>query len=160
MELKLLNSNLIKFIILVLCILPTHGYSREIEDVFKSMTSIKDPLGARDPFQPPKIQRPSTGGSKATTPQRDGVYSNIPVLGNVPVNEIRIVGVIIGPERRAFIKKAQNDPTTYILREGDKLGGNDAEVKAILPGGVILVEKVTNIYGEEEFLETVIPLSQ
>jgi hypothetical protein len=41
-----------------------------------------------------------------------------------------------------------------------KLGPNNADIKAILPGGIILVEKVTNIYGEDEFLETVIPISE
>jgi type IV pilus assembly protein PilP len=39
-----------------------------------------------------------------------------------------------------------------------KLGENNAELRAILPGGLILVEKNINIYGEEEYLETVIPI--
>ncbi len=101
-----------------------------------------------------------TENGQSTTPKRNGVYTNVPTLGNVPIQEIIIVGVIIGPERRAFVKKSNTDPTTYVVREGDKLGGNNASVRAILPGGIILVEKVTNIYGEEEYLETVIPLSQ
>lgn len=161
MELRPLSSNLIKFILLYSFLIPISGLNaREIEDIFKSMTSIDDPLGIRDPFQPPPIKRTNQGGGTASTPKRDGVYSNIPVLGNVPIAEITITGVIIGPERRAFVKKTGGDPTTYVIREGDKLGGNDAEIRAILPGGIILVEKVTNIYGEEEYLETVIPLSQ
>ena len=40
------------------------------------------------------------------------------------------------------------------------LGSNEAEIKAILPGGLILAEKVVNIYGETEYLETVIPISK
>lgn len=159
MELKKLRINLISFLLLCFFI-SSSSYAREIEEVFKSMTSIENPLGMRDPFQPPQIKRPSQGGGQAATPQRNGTYTNLPQLGNVPLNEIRIIGVIIGPERRAFVKKNNNDPSTYIVREGDELGGNSARVRAILPGGMILVEKVTNIYGEEEFLETVIPLSQ
>lgn len=159
MELKKLSNSLIK-IVLVNILLISFAQAREIEDIFKSMTSIQDPLGMRDPFQPPPIKKFGGEGGSAATPKRNGVYSNIPELGNVPLEEIRIVGVIIGPERRAFVRRNDQDPTNYIVREGDELGGNSAKVRAILPGGIILVEKVTNIYGEEEYLETVIPLSQ
>ncbi len=47
-----------------------------------------------------------------------------------------------------------------ILREGAKIGEDGAELKAIMPGGVILVEKIINVYGQEEYLETVIPISK
>ena len=160
MELKKLSNNLIKFLLLSLLIIDV-AHSREIENVLKSMTSLKDPLGMRDPFQPPPIQRSGNqGAGTASTEQINGIYSNIPALGNMPIQEVRVVGVIIGPERRAFVRKNNNDPTTYVVRENDELGGGGARVRAILPGGMILVEKVTNIYGEEEYLETVIPLSK
>ena len=41
-----------------------------------------------------------------------------------------------------------------------KIGRDKIEVKAILPGGMILVEKITNIYGDDEYIETVIPISK
>ena len=47
-----------------------------------------------------------------------------------------------------------------IIKEGSKLGPDNAEVKAILPGGIILVEKIVNVYGQEEYLETVVPISR
>jgi len=47
-----------------------------------------------------------------------------------------------------------------ILKEGMKIGDDGAELKAILPGGIILVEKIVNVYGQEEYLETVIPISK
>jgi type IV pilus assembly protein PilP len=47
-----------------------------------------------------------------------------------------------------------------ILKEGMKIGQDEAELKAILPGGIVLVEKIVNVYGQEEFLETVIPISK
>jgi hypothetical protein len=47
-----------------------------------------------------------------------------------------------------------------IFKEGAKIGAEAAELKAILPGGIVLVEKITNVYGEEEYLETVIPISK
>jgi hypothetical protein len=33
------------------------------------------------------------------------------------------------------------------------------DVKAILPGGIILVEKIRNVYDQDEYLETVLPVS-
>ena len=61
---------------------------------------------------------------------------------------------IVEPWRRLMEK------IVVILREGMKIGADQAELKAILPGGIILVEKITNVYGEEEYLETVIPISR
>ncbi|AYF43175.1 hypothetical protein BALOs_0154 [Halobacteriovorax sp. BALOs_7] len=46
-----------------------------------------------------------------------------------------------------------------IIKEGMKIGPDQVEVKAILPGGVVLVEKIINVYDEEEYLETILPLS-
>ena len=45
------------------------------------------------------------------------------------------------------------------MREGMKLGLNNAEIKAILPGGIVLVEKIRNVYDEDEYLETILPVS-
>lgn len=47
----------------------------------------------------------------------------------------------------------------YILKEGMKVGVDDAEVKAILPGGIVVVEKIVNVYDQQEYIETVIPVS-
>ena len=44
------------------------------------------------------------------------------------------------------------------LKEGMTLGTQNAVVRAILPGGIVLVEKISNVYGQEEFFETVIPI--
>jgi type IV pilus assembly protein PilP len=66
---------------------------------------------------------------------------------------------MVGKERRALARVAGR-PDVLVLREGMKLGRDNAELKAILPGGIILVEKLVNVYGEEEYLETVIPISQ
>ena len=56
--------------------------------------------------------------------------------------------------------KVDEKGATHTVKEGMTLGPNDAEIKAILPGGIILAEKVVNIYGETEYLETVIPISK
>jgi type IV pilus assembly protein PilP len=70
--------------------------------------------------------------------------------------------MIGGKERRAMAKLASNGVVgsdVFYLKEGMKIGPNSAEVKAILPGGVVLVEKIRNVYDQDEYLETVLPLS-
>ncbi|MEX0798524.1 MAG: pilus assembly protein PilP [Bacteriovoracaceae bacterium] len=129
----------------------------EVEKVFKKLSDIEEPFELRDPFQPPKLKTRVERAS--TTPIQKGVFTNVPQLGQVDLDSIKITGVFIGPERRAFVKVG-NEPTTFTIKEGMTLGPNEAEIKAILPGGIILVEKVTNIYGELEYLETVIPISK
>ena len=91
---------------------------------------------------------------------RDGIYTNIEQAQITDISSLRIVGVMIGRERRALAKIVGGKGDVIILREGMRIGSDSAELKAIHPGGVILVEKLVNVYGEEEFLETVIPISQ
>lgn len=132
--------------------------AKEIEEVFKEISDIEEPFEIRDPFQPPKFKTRTT--RQSTTPIRRGVFTNVPQLGQVKLADIKITGVLIGPERRAFVQVGPDQKTTYTIKEGMTLGANNAEIKAILPGGIILVEKVTNVYGEIEYLETVIPISK
>lgn len=153
-----MRSNLKLISILIgLTLAAQYGYSNEVEDLFKEISDIEEPFKLRDPFQPLKLKKPVKRTS--TTPYRKGVFTNVPQINNVTLDKIRVTGVLVGPERRAFLK-IENSKETYTLKEGMTLGANDAEVKAILPGGIILVEKVTNIYGEVEYLETVIPISK
>lgn len=157
-ELKKLSNNL-KLISAFLIPLLVSGasYSVEIEEVFKQMSELEEPFKLRDPFQAPKFK---TKSSKIDNiPQTNGVYSNIPNLYVEDLNQIKITGVLIGTERRAFLKIDEKG-ATHTVKEGMTLGPNDAEIKAILPGGIILAEKVVNIYGETEYLETVIPISK
>ena len=69
---------------------------------------------------------------------------------------------MIGKERRAMAKIATGNSLgseVFFIKEGMKIGPNGAEVKAILAGGVVLVEKIRNVYDQDEYLETVIPVS-
>lgn len=153
---KLNNLNP-KFLICLILIISFPVYAR-LENIFDGKTTIEKPFNLRDPFQEPLIktkEKPQSGVGK----NNKGVYSNIRSIGQVQLKDISIVGVLIGKERRAIVKVgAQKDP--FILKEGMNLGENNAEIKAIVPGGMILVEKVVNIYGEDEYLETVIPISK
>lgn len=126
-------------------------------------TSIKNPFELRDPFK--KKKRKSGKRSKNYGNYlKNGKYSNIPSIEDgFKVNQIRIVGVLLGQNRRAIAKVADQNGTisseSYIVKEGMKIGENNAEVKAIVPGGVVLVEKIRNVYDQDEYIETIIPVT-
>ena len=126
----------------------------------ENKTSVKNPLELRDPFKR-ELRRRSRG--KKDYPGTRSVFSNIPTIDATPIDKIKITGILIGKERRA-VAKTVNDQgklgeESYILKEGMKLGENNAEIKAILPGGIVLVEKIRNVYDQDEYLETIIPVS-
>lgn len=132
-------------------------------NLFKSKTYVKNPLDLRDPFKR-RINKKKTNQVKAKE-RLNGVYTNYSnSLESKPIESLHVVGVVIGAERRAMVKvvdesKGGNDNTVYYVKEGMKVGENGAEVKAILPGGIVLVEKIRNVYDQDEYLETVIPVS-
>lgn len=128
-------------------------------------TSIKNPFDLRDPFK----RRQFTKGSKKKKFGgflTDGKYSNMPTINSYSLSSIRIVGVLLGKRRRAIAKVAAGavgaetlSSESYIIKEGMTLGENNAEVKAIVPGGIVLVEKIRNVYDQDEYIETIIPVS-
>lgn len=127
-------------------------------EFLKSKTQVKNPLELRDPFKR-KIVRKKNQASQAK--KDSGYYSDEQGIDNVPIERIRVVGVLLGEQRRAMIKIAdRNDNEIFYLREGSKIGQNNAELRAILPAGIILVEKIRNVYDQDEYLETVIPITQ
>lgn len=135
-----------------------------VENIFKDKTNIINPLELRDPFKAP-VKRGSETKSETTGDPSysniNGVYSNLKEadLSNVNVQKMKVMGVLIGKERRVMVQ-FDSSKDVSILKEGMKIGTDNAELKAILPGGIILVEKIINVYGQEEYLETVIPLSK
>ena len=118
---------------------------------------IKNPLDLRDPF---KKKRVRGKGKKRTyrTILVDNSYSNLPDIGDSPIKSIKIVGILFGKKRVAMAQVGASKEV-YLLREGMKIGLEKSEIKAILPGGIVLVEKIRNIYEQDEYIETVIPFS-
>ena len=55
--------------------------------------------------------------------------------------------------------RTKGSKDTFIIKEGMSLGLDNAIVKAIMPGGVVLVEKIKNVYDQFEYLETLLPIS-
>jgi type IV pilus assembly protein PilP len=121
----------------------------------------------RDPFMRKSNKRKTNAAEAKTRNQLLGIYSNVKnTIETKPLESIRIVGVVLGAERRAMAKVidevgmgVDGETTVYLIKEGMKIGENGAEVKAILPGGIVLVEKIRNVYDQDEYLETVIPVS-
>lgn len=137
--------------------------NKSLRNFFQEKTKIENPFNLRDPFKAPIVNK-SDGkrqgrGFRVTG---KGQYSNIvdAPLDQMQIGEIRLVGVLIGKERRALVNIGTDGKKIIILKEGMKIGPEGAELKAILPGGIVLVEKIVNVYGEEEYLETVIPISK
>lgn len=145
-----------KYIFILL--ISTSVYAQKL-DIFKNKTKIEDPLKLRDPFRAKEMKTSKEKKITASGGLRNGVFTNLDTIENVPLQRIKITGIITGKERRA-IAKIEGGRSGIILREGMRIGEDQAELKAILPGGIILVEKITNVYGQEEYLETVIPISK
>jgi len=145
---------------------PSKSASGGDPNFFQGKTKIGNIFALRDPFKSSavtkKAEKNIRGGDVGFI--RNGVFTNRPSIEGLPLEKIKIVGVLIGKDRRALAKvlsgKDDKDAAVVTLREGMKIGQNNAELKAILPGGVVLVEKIQNVYGQDEYLETVIPISQ
>lgn len=142
----------------------------------RQQTAINNPFDMRDPF---KRNLPKRGRLKKNLGNRyfnGQQYTNIDSIEGVPLEQIRVVGVLLGTSRRAIVKLVDpeleqrllenpnapivQDSRTFVVKEGMKLGIDGAEVRAILPGGIVLVEKIRNVYDQDEFLETIIPVSE
>ena len=123
---------------------------------FSDKTKIENITKLRDPFQSPKFELPEEKLQEKSL-KRNGIYTNINGAGELSLSDLDLQGLLIGKNRRAIINK---NGQTLVLKEGMKIGKNGAEIKAILPGGIVLVEQIKNIYGEDEILETVIPFKK
>ncbi len=135
---------------------------RNLSEFFKQKTKISNPLSLRDPFKSPVTRGSKTNNKKIIQSSGTTLYSNIAQRPpeTLNISELKVIGVLIGKERRVLVNSSDQSKEVIVLKEGMKLGQEGAELKAILPGGIVLVEKIVNVYGQEEFLETVIPISR
>ncbi len=151
-------SNYLALVIAFAWTVSAAAQSSRMREIFSDKTKIERPFDLRDPFKAPFIKGQDKEGRASRTLMRDGVYTNVEPTGDIDITKLQVVGVMIGKERRAMARvEGRKDIIT--LREGMRLGKDNAELKAIHPGGIILVEKLVNVYGEEEYLETVIPIT-
>jgi len=123
-------------------------------------TNIKDPLSLRDPFKRQNNLIFKDGHQRTLTKDKDSYSNYVTELPtDVGLNALKLIGILLGPQRRAIVRVG-NNAQSFIVREGMILGQEKAEVKAILPGGMVLVEKIKNVYNQDEYVETIIPLSR
>lgn len=130
-----------------------------VNDFFKDKSKLDNPFELRDPFKAPPMKTENKNQRTGFYISGKGSYSNIQESKIESIQDLRVVGVLIGKERRALVTSGEGKDV-IILKEGMKVGQDEAELKAILPGGIVLVEKIINVYGQEEYLETVIPISK
>lgn len=127
-------------------------------------TMIKNPFELRDPFKEEMLKRATKKKNIGNNSVTEGnLFSNVPTVDSITsLDKIRVVGVLLGKDRRALIRLGSGAGASkdiIILKEGMKVGVDNVELKAILPGGVVFVEKIRNVYDQDEYLETVIPVS-
>ena len=160
------NHKMIKiWIILCVMLFSVRIFSQEKTDTSKKRKKsfriegsvIENPLDLRDPFKKKRV----TGEKKKSTYKTilvDNSFNNLPDISDTPLKSIKIVGILLG-KKRVAMAKAGKSQEVYLLREGMKIGVDKAEIRAILPGGIVVVEKIRNVYEEDEYIETVIPFS-
>jgi len=151
------------FFLIFLCLFLEAASANEYKFYKDVTTKLKDPFDLRDPFKRVLFKRKSELKKSYAILEEGSVFSNLPTIENVPLSQIKVVGILLGKERRAIAKL--NNPgqpggkETFLLKEGMILGQNQAELKAILPGGIVVVEKLKDVYDKDEFIETLIPVS-
>jgi type IV pilus assembly protein PilP len=132
-----------------------------LDEFFRDKTRIENPLELRDPFKSPQARSQQRRQDGVKHKRGEGLYSNLSTenLRDWNIYDLKVVGVMIGKERRAMVTRGDGGKVV-VIKEGTSIGPDNSEVKAILPGGIILVEKIINVYGQEEYLETVVPISR
>jgi type IV pilus assembly protein PilP len=139
-------------------ILSSEANQSKVKKFLKEKTKLQNPFELRDPFKAPYMKGKAKEKSKYEGVLRDGVYTNEPrVTSSTSLNDLKVAGILVGKNRRAIVETGGRK---IVVKEGDVIGSDNAEIKAILPGGMVVVEKIVNVYGQDEFLETVIPLSK
>ncbi len=152
----------------VLCVAQQTKKKKISTDFLKETNISDDPLKLRDPFRRIKKYFSTKKTYKSNLLLKNNSYSNIPELSNISIDSISIVGIIIGKNRRAIAtisnlgslpdnNKGLNDDQIFVIKEGMKLGENNGVVKAIFPGGIVVVERIKNVYDLYEYIETIIP---
>jgi Tfp pilus assembly protein PilP len=103
-----------------------------------------DMMKLRDPFK-----RPSANGADEKTPRTE--------LETIPADQLKLTGVVTGPMAIKAMLIAPNGKPFYVV-EGTKVGTRGGFVSKITTTAVKVREKIVNPLGQEEDVETEIPL--
>ena len=100
-------------------------------------------LKVRDPFHIPSV---------ALAPVE--VRSELELI---PLEQLKVLGVMTGPDRiKAMVQGP--DGKTYFIQKGGKIGTRKGIVTRITPESVLVREKIVNVLGQEESLDTELKL--
>ncbi len=149
-------SSAVIFILLIGVLRSSAVGASDIKEYFQKITTIEKPFELRDPFKAPFARKKIDFLKKE---KKKGAMTPEEFLKKVKIEDLSVVGVLVGKERRAVLR-VKGKKETYLAKEGMLIGKNKAELRAILPGGIVLVEKIKNVYDDEEYIETIIPLSR
>lgn len=80
-----------------------------------------------------------------------------PPIEEFPVDSFRLIGVLTGPEHFRALVEAPNGKT-FFISEKSRIGNRDGFVLKVSPASVWVREKIINVIGQEEILDTEIVL--
>ena len=89
---------------------------------------------------------------------RNELASVLPDIEKFTVEQFRLIGVITGPKKHKALLSGPNGKI-HILGESAKIGPRKGVIKKITGNSIWVEEKVINILGEEERIETTIELA-
>ncbi len=97
----------------------------------------------RDPFKQPELK------ISKTEPKSD--------LENYKVDDFKMVAVVTGPYRvRAMVQSP--DGKSHLVAQNSKIGQRGGKVLKVTADEVVVREKIVNVFGQEEDLDTEIKL--
>jgi len=102
-----------------------------------------DPAGRRDPFK---------SLLQLEMKQRD--LSQLPPIQQFDLDTVRVVGIVVDPERGAQAMVRAPNGQTFVVRVGTIMGKNEGEVVEITLKGIRVVEKFLDFMNRETRKET------
>ena len=101
-------------------------------------------LKVRDPFRRPDVVAENVG--------------TLSPLERYPAADFQMIGVLTGPEKmRAMVLGP--DKKTHFVAERMKIGQRHGIVRRITPDSILVRERIVNVFGEEESVDTELPLT-
>jgi len=146
-------------VILLLFLITNIAHSQT--DVFEEVLNLDNPYDLRDPFKSPDLG----GGEKVTKKKsryENGILTNEIPGNHIPLEKLIVHAIVFSKtNKKALVReKGARTKTLFALREGMKIKRQDIVLKQILPKALLFVEEITNVYGQPEYVESVIPISQ
>jgi Tfp pilus assembly protein PilP len=111
--------------------------------VFAETSQLEEILKMRDPFKRPDFQQGKELGRTD--------------LERFSLDSYRLIGILTGPKR---LKAMLQDPEgkTHFVSEKTKIGNRSGLVRRITPDSVLVREKMTDLVGQEEYVDSEIRL--